>query len=191
MSVGSTTTTPSISKPFTKLTGTTVNVASSALAPARPNFTPFDSSDDESASTKLSGHTMPTRPVASSVTSVRASLATAANNCSRDVLMMRGSASPSRTAVGGVCCGAAVGSSRAANSIIWRGMRYPTDNSATVASRFLGSSASTSLQSWGANGPVAWAISPTTVIAPLSDRRPTMRNCRGVKSCTSSTTMWP
>ena len=43
----------------------------------------------------------------------------------------------------------------------------------------------------GAQGPVAWAMSPTTVMEPESDRRPSMRNCMGERSCTSSTTMWP
>ena len=38
----------------------------------------------------------------------------------------------------------------------------------------------------GASGPVAWAMSPTTVIEPLSERRAAMRSCIGVRSCTSS-----
>ena len=43
----------------------------------------------------------------------------------------------------------------------------------------------------GPTGPVAWAMSPTTVIEPESDRRASMRSCIGERSCTSSTTMWP
>ena len=44
--------------------------------------------------------------------------------------------------------------------------------------------------SW-AHCPVAWAMSPTTVIEPLSDRRSSIRSCIGERSCASSTTMWP
>ncbi len=43
----------------------------------------------------------------------------------------------------------------------------------------------------GAQGPVACAMSPTTVMEPDSDRRASMRSCIGERSCTSSTTMWP
>ncbi len=43
----------------------------------------------------------------------------------------------------------------------------------------------------GAHGPVAWAMSPTTVMEPESDRRASIRSCRGDRSWTSSTTMWP
>ena len=43
----------------------------------------------------------------------------------------------------------------------------------------------------GAQGPVACAMSPTTVMEPDSERRASMRNCMGERSCTSSTTMWP
>ncbi len=49
----------------------------------------------------------------------------------------------------------------------------------------------TSSQDWGAHGPVACAMSPTTVMEPESDRRASMRSCMGERSCTSSTTMWP
>ena len=54
-----------------------------------------------------------------------------------------------------------------------------------------GGGASTSYQSRGAWGPVAWAMSPTTVIDPFSERRAAIRSCIGVRSCTSSMTMWP
>ena len=43
----------------------------------------------------------------------------------------------------------------------------------------------------GARAPVAWAMSPTTVMRPLSERRATIRSCIGVRSWTSSITMWP
>ena len=43
----------------------------------------------------------------------------------------------------------------------------------------------------GAHGAVAWAMSPTTVIEPDSERRVSIRNCMGERSWTSSTTMWP
>ena len=43
----------------------------------------------------------------------------------------------------------------------------------------------------GAQGPVACAMSPTTVMEPESERRASMRSCMGERSCTSSTTMWP
>ena len=43
----------------------------------------------------------------------------------------------------------------------------------------------------GAHGAVAWAMSPTTVIEPDSERRVSIRSCMGERSCTSSTTMWP
>ena len=42
-----------------------------------------------------------------------------------------------------------------------------------------------------AHTPVAWAMSPTTVIEPLSERRSSMRSCIGDRSCASSTTMCP
>ncbi len=48
-----------------------------------------------------------------------------------------------------------------------------------------------SSQLWWAHAPVAWAMSPTTVIEPLSERRVSMRSCMGERSCASSTTMWP
>ena len=48
-----------------------------------------------------------------------------------------------------------------------------------------------SSQPAGARDPVDWARSPTTVIDPDSDRRASMRSCMGVRSCASSTTMWP
>ena len=38
---------------------------------------------------------------------------------------------------------------------------------------------------------MAWARSPSTVIDPEGARRAIMRNCIGVRSCASSTTMWP
>ena len=43
----------------------------------------------------------------------------------------------------------------------------------------------------GAHGAVAWAMSPTTVIEPDSERRVSIRSCMGERSWTSSTTMWP
>ena len=43
----------------------------------------------------------------------------------------------------------------------------------------------------GAHGAVAWAMSPTTVIDPASERRVSIRSCMGDRSWTSSTTMWP
>ena len=43
----------------------------------------------------------------------------------------------------------------------------------------------------GAHGPVACAMSPTTVMEPDSERRASMRSCIGERSCTSSTTMCP
>ena len=43
----------------------------------------------------------------------------------------------------------------------------------------------------GAQGAVAWAMSPTTVIEPDSERRVSIRSCMGERSWTSSTTMWP
>ena len=49
----------------------------------------------------------------------------------------------------------------------------------------------TSSHPWGAHGPVACAMSPTTVMEPESERRASMRSCIGERSCTSSTTMWP
>ena len=49
----------------------------------------------------------------------------------------------------------------------------------------------TSLHDWRRPGPVAWAMSPTTVIEPENDRRAIMRNCMGDRSWASSTTMWP
>ena len=51
--------------------------------------------------------------------------------------------------------------------------------------------ARTSSQSAWAQAPVAWAMSPTTVIEPLSERRASMRSCMGERSWASSTTMWP
>ena len=44
--------------------------------------------------------------------------------------------------------------------------------------------------SW-AHAPVAWAMSPTTVIEPLRDRRSSIRRSIGERSWISSTTMWP
>ena len=49
----------------------------------------------------------------------------------------------------------------------------------------------TSSQSEYVHGPVAWARSPRMVTEPDGARRATMRNCIGVRSCASSTTMWP
>ena len=43
----------------------------------------------------------------------------------------------------------------------------------------------------GASAPVAWAMSPTTVIEPLSERRVAILSCIGVRSWTSSITMCP
>ena len=43
----------------------------------------------------------------------------------------------------------------------------------------------------GASGPVAWAMSPTIVIDPFSERRVAILSCIGVRSCTSSITMCP
>ena len=51
--------------------------------------------------------------------------------------------------------------------------------------------ASTSAHVSGASAPVAWARSPTTVSEPLSERRVAIFSCIGVRSWTSSTTMWP
>ncbi len=48
-----------------------------------------------------------------------------------------------------------------------------------------------SSQPAGAHGPVACAMSPTTVMEPDSERRANMRSCIGERSCTSSTTMCP
>ena len=48
-----------------------------------------------------------------------------------------------------------------------------------------------SSQPVGAHGPVACAMSPTTVMEPESERRASMRSCIGERPCTSSTTMWP
>ena len=48
-----------------------------------------------------------------------------------------------------------------------------------------------SSQTGGPTAPVAWAMSPTTVIDPDRDRRASMRSCIGDRSCTSSTTMCP
>jgi len=39
--------------------------------------------------------------------------------------------------------------------------------------------------------PVDWAMSPTTVMEPLSDRRVSIRSCMGERSWASSITMWP
>ena len=50
---------------------------------------------------------------------------------------------------------------------------------------------STSSQSAWAHAPVDWAMSPTTVIEPLSERRVSIRSCIGERSWASSTTMWP
>jgi hypothetical protein len=49
----------------------------------------------------------------------------------------------------------------------------------------------TSAHDDGAQLPVAWAMSPTMVMEPPRDRRPSMRSCMGDRSWASSTTMWP
>ena len=48
-----------------------------------------------------------------------------------------------------------------------------------------------SSQDAGAQYPVACAMSPTSVMEPDSERRPTIRSSMGERSCTSSTTMCP
>ena len=48
-----------------------------------------------------------------------------------------------------------------------------------------------SSQFWWAHWPVAWAMSPTIVIEPLSERRVSICSCIGERSWASSTTMWP
>ena len=46
-------------------------------------------------------------------------------------------------------------------------------------------------QSAVAHGVVPWARSPSTVAAPVEQRRPTARSCIGDRSCASSSTTWP
>ncbi len=48
-----------------------------------------------------------------------------------------------------------------------------------------------SSQDAGAQYPVAWAMSPTSVIEPERERLPTILSSMGERSCTSSTTMCP
>ena len=64
-------------------------------------------------------------------------------------------------------------------------------SSTILLSRRTGSSASTSSHELGAHCPVDWAMSPTMVIDPDSERRLSMRSCMGDRSWASSTTMWP
>ena len=122
----------------------------------------------------------------------RARKMTASNSASSDsTAVMTGTSSPSRTLRGARRPGVAACITLSANSMICAGIRYPTDNPTMRGVLRDGRCSSTSFQSFGARGPVAWAMSPTTVIEPLRERRVTMRNCIGVRSCTSSTTMCP
>jgi hypothetical protein len=57
--------------------------------------------------------------------------------------------------------------------------------------RSTGSRLSTSSQEAWAQAPVAWAMSPTIVIDPFSERRASIRSCIGDRSWASSTMMWP
>ena len=92
-----------------------------------------------------------------------------------------------RTAVGGVRCGAIVGRRRAAYSITWPGTRKPAVSS-SVWAPVLPRCFSASSHDGVAHGVVPWAMSPSTVIEPVEQRRPTARSCIADRSCASSST---
>ena len=156
IAAGSTTTTPSSSRPFTRLTGTTLMSWPMPWSPAWPCAMPLARNAEAISATIESGQTIARlRPGTSdSITEVCCKTAATSSSPS-PTLTIAGAASPSRTAVGARNLGLATAITLSAMAMIWPGMRYPTDNPITRGSFLLGRYARTSSQSRGASGPVA------------------------------------
>ncbi len=200
--VGSSTTTQSYSRPLAVVAGTTLtrmlsgsafsSAGASSSLPCGPSTEcsiPASRSSSAAVGTSESGTINPIEP--SSSRQRRTAVSTSGHRCAADSLVtICRLPGESRTDVGAFSPGAMLGSSLAAYRITASGTRNPRSSSSITAPLCPRCSSVTSHEGV-AQGVVPCAMSPSTVIEPVEQRRPTARSCIGERSCASSSTTCP